>query len=219
MMEGAVFDVDGTLLDSIYIWENIAEGYLLDLGIQPKPDLQEVFKTLSLEEAANYYRDEYGVPFSVEEIMADVNRKIEKGYFEEVSLKPHVREFLDYLKAQNVHMALATATDDYLVKAALERCGILEYFEAIYTCTMVNSGKSRPDVYRAALEAIGTEKAKTVVFEDVLYTVETAKKDGFLTCAVQDDHEPRQAEMAALADFYLTDYGDIEGFSAFARAI
>lgn len=219
MIKGAIFDVDGTLLDSLYIWENIAADYLLELGIQPKPNLQEVFKTLSLEEAANYYREEYGVPFAVEKIMADINRKIEKSYFEDAPAKPHVKGFLDYLKAQGVKLAIATATDDYLVKAALERCGILDYFEAIYTCTMVKSGKSKPDVYCAALEAIGTEKAKTMVFEDVLYTVETAKKDGFLTCAVQDSHEKRQKEIAELADFYLTDYSDIERFSAFASSI
>ena len=219
MLQGAIFDVDGTLLDSMYIWDNLAANYLLKLGITPKPNIQDVFKTLSLEEAAIYYQTEYGVPYSKEEIMTSINQDIETAYFEEACLKPHVPEFLEALKQNGVKLALATATDDYLVKAALERGGVLHYFDALYTCTMVGSGKSRPDVYRAACAAIGTPKDKTMVFEDVLYTVQTAKADGFLTCAVRDSHEKRQAQMQALADFYLDDYTKIQEFSAFCKTI
>ncbi len=219
MLKGAIFDFDGTLFDSMFIWDTIGENYLRSIGYEPKENLNEVFKTFSLYQAACYYQSEYGVILSVDEIMNGVNSMVEKYYREDVMPKSGVMDFLEYLRQNSVKMCIATATDDYLVKATLERCQMSGYFSKIFTCTSVCSGKDNPKIYREALAYLGTEKSKTVVFEDAVYALKTAKKDGFITAAVYDRYEKNQKEIKALSDFYITDYSKNESFRKFASAV
>lgn len=207
-MTGAIFDVDGTLLDSMFIWNTIGEDYLRSLGYTPKENLAETFKTFSLEQAAAYYQSEYGVPLSTPEIVAGVNGMVEHFYMQDVKAKPGVRAFLQELKMRDVKMCIATATDAYLVEAALERCGILHYFSKIFTCADVGRSKNEPDIYRRAQEHLGTPKAQTAVVEDAFHAARTAKKDGFPVIAVYDASEPQQRELQSLAEVYLTGFED-----------
>lgn len=212
MIKGAIFDLDGTLLDSMWIWDNIGEVYLRSIGYEPKENLTEAFRAFSLYQAACYYKIEYGVTLSVDEIMNGINSMVERYYENDVALKPGADEFLKRLQNSGVKMCIATATDKYLVEAALRRCQADGYFSEIFTCTSVGHGKDEPDIYRAALKHLGTDKSDTVVFEDSLFALRTAKADGFLTVAVADCHEKNQAALKALADCYITDYSDTEQF-------
>ena len=115
-------------------------------------------------------------------------------------------------------LVIATATDDFLVEAALRRCGVMEYFSGLITCTHVNQGKDRPHVYRAAMECIGTNRENTLVFEDSLKALRTAREDGFLTVGVYDRYERDQAGLRAMADYYISDYSHCEEFWKFALA-
>ncbi len=206
MIKGAIFDVDGTLLDSMHIWDSIGEDYLRSLGYEPREKLNEKFKTMSLSQAAAYYRSEYGVALSVERICAEVNGRIENFYRNEASLKPGAAEFLKRLVQKDIKLAIATATDDYLVEAALRRCGVLGLFSGLFTCAMTGRGKTEPDIYRAAAARLGTRPRETLVFEDALYALKTARADGFPTAAVYDPHEPGQKELRELADYYIEDF-------------
>lgn len=219
MMEGAIFDVDGTLLDSMSIWDTIGEDYLRSIGFEPRERLNETFQTMSLYQAAVYYRNEYHVTLTVDEIMSGINRMLETYYRDEVLAKPGVKEFLQKLKENGVKMCIATATDEYMVKAALKRCGISEYFSAIFTCTSVGHGKDEPEIYRAACKHLQTKKQKTVVFEDALHAVMTSVKDGFVTAAVYDEHENRKEEMKKITDCYISDYREINDFWKFAESL
>ena len=218
MIKGVIFDVDGTLLDSMGVWDTIGEDYLRSLGYEPREKLNEKFRTMSIREAAEYYISEYGVPLTVEEICCQVNGWIERFYREEAWMKPGAADFVKRLYDAGVKLVIATATDDFLVEAALRRCGVMEYFSGLVTCTHVNQGKDRPDVYRAAMEHIGTSRENTLVFEDSLKALRTAWNDGFLTVGVCDRFEKDQAGLAALADFYLKSYTDCEEFWKFALA-
>lgn len=218
-LKGAIFDADGTLLDSMFIWDTIGEDYLRSIGYCPKENLNETFKNMSLYQAACYYRTEYGVSLSEEEIMNGVNSRIEHAYRYEVPLKPGVSDFIRKLSDSGVKMCIATATDKPFVKAALNRCGVGNCFSEIFTCTCVGHGKDEPLIYRKALTHLGTSQMDTLVFEDAFYAIKTAKKDGFLTAAVYDIHEKNQEEIAALADFYLNDFSDLESFWKFALAL
>ena len=217
-IRGAIFDVDGTLLDSMFIWDTIGETYLRSIGYEPREKLNEVFKNMSLFQAARYYRTEYGVTLSIDEIMNGVNAMLERYYRFEVSLKPGVAELLAQLQASGVKLCIATATDRYLVEAALERCGVLSCFGEIFTCNEVGHGKDEPDIFEAALRFLGTRREETLVFDDALYAVRTAKEAGFLVAAVYDSHERSQAEVRARSDLYLEDLTQLVELQKFLSA-
>ena len=208
MIKGAIFDLDGTLLDSMFIWDTIGEEYLRSLGKEPHEDLKETFMTLTLEEAAEYYREHYGVTLSVGEIVDGVNSMVEETYRTKVTLKPGIAEYLAWLKENGVRMCVATVTDRYLVEETLERLGVRHYFLEIFTCAEVGFGKDKPIIYQKALEHLGTAKDETYVFEDMLFALNTAKTDGFPTVGVYDRHEAHQDELKELGDYYIFDFTD-----------
>ena len=208
MIKGAIFDLDGTLLDSMFIWDTIGEEYLRSLGKEPHEDLKETFMTLTLEEAAEYYREHYGVTLSVKEIVDGVNAMVEQTYRTKVTLKPGISEYLAWLKENGVRMCVATVTDRYLVEETLERLGVRHYFSEIFTCAEVGFGKDKPIIYQKALEHLGTEKSDTYVFEDLPFALNTAKTDGFPTVGVYDRHEAHQDELKELADYYIFVFTD-----------
>ncbi len=203
MIRGAIFDLDGTLLDSMSLWDTMGERYLRSLGYTPRPGLNEAFRTFTLEEAAAYYRSEYGVALSDGEIIDGVNALAARYYRTESVLKPGVRGFLDRLRARGVKLCVATLTDEEPAKAALAHCGILDDFAAVLTCTQVGASKREPTIYREARRLLGTEKRETFVFEDSYYALATARRDGFRTAAIFDPHEPWQDKLRAVADCYL----------------
>ena len=208
MIKGAIFDLDGTLLDSMFIWDTIGEEYLRSLGKEPHEDLKETFMTLTLEEAAEYYREHYGVTLSVKEIVDGVNAMVEQTYRTKVTLKPGISEYLAWLKENGVRMCVGTVTDRYLVEETLERLGVRHYFSEIFTCAEVGFGKDKPIIYQKALEHLGTEKSDTYVFEDLPFALNTAKTDGFPTVGIYDRHEAHQDELKELADYYIFVFTD-----------
>ena len=214
-MRGAIFDVDGTLLDSMSIWDSIGETYLRSIGYEPRENLNETFKNMSLHQAARYYQTEYGVTLNVSEIIAGVNAMLERYYRFEAPLKPGAAELLGWLREKGVKLCVATATDRYLVEAALERCGVLPCFGAIFTCNEVGCGKDEPRIFEEALRFLETERAETVVFDDVLYAIRTAKKAGFPVAAVYDSHEKAQTQVRALADVYLNELTQLDKLRKF----
>lgn len=208
MIRGAIFDVDGTLLDSLSIWDTVAEDYLRSLGIEPRENLAETFKTFSLEQSAEYCRSVYGVKQSVKEIMDGIDAMMETFYRQTAPLKPGAAEFLRALAQNGVKMAVATATDRHLIEAALTRCGVRAYFLDMFTCTSVGKSKNEPDIYRAAREALGTKKEDTWVFEDAYHAAKTAADDGFPVAALFDASEDEQDALKKTAKLYLRSFED-----------
>ena len=207
MIKGAIFDLDGTLIDSMFIWDTLGEDYLKLLGIEPKENLAEVFKTFTLTQAAEYYRSNYGIKLSIKEIVEGINNMVAEIYRTKVVLKPGISDFLKRLQSLGVKMCVATVTDRPIVEDVLKRLKIYEYFSEIFTCAEVGCNKETPEIYRQALKHLETEKTETIVFEDVLHALKTAKDDGFKVAAVYDSHEPMQKEMKEFSDYYITDFG------------
>lgn len=219
MLKGAIFDFDGTLFDSMFIWNTAGETYLRSIGIEPREDLRKVLKTMSLLQSATYIREKYAVELTLEEIMDGINRTVENFYFHTVQPKEGVATFLEQMKKQGVKICLATATDRYQVEAALKRCCMEHFFSEIFTCTDVGHGKDEPVIFRKAMDYLGTTRANTVVFEDAYHAAKTAKADGFVTVAVYDSHEEKQKELQALSDFYFENYTETDTFWKFAYGI
>lgn len=211
MIRGAIFDLDGTLLDSMSLWDTIGEEYLRSLGKEPKEDLKETFKTFTLEQSASYYRERYGVALTVEQIVKGINQRIESYYLDTVPLKQGVEGFLRELKRRGIKMCVATVTNRRLAEGALKRLGVGEYFSQVFTCRP-GHGKEEPAIYREALGHLGTEKGETIVLEDTLHALRTAKLDGFPAVGVYDVHEDRPEELKEWADCYIEDYDHAQEF-------
>ena len=216
MLKAAIFDFDGTLFDSNYVWITAGERFFESIGVIPKSNLQQEIRTMSLYQSACYIRKEYKLSLSVEEIMEGINQTVEKAYLHEVQPKSDVVSFLRALKTAGIRMCIATATDRYQIEAALKRCDMLYFFDGIFTCSEVGHGKDEPVIFCKALEFLGTDRSDTVIFEDALHAVQTAKADGFLTVGIFDPHIQEQEQLQALCDCYLTDFVQSECFWKFA---
>ena len=203
-LSGAIFDMDGTLIDSLIFWDILWEEFSRRYGyFRPDPEADRTIRTISMKNAMYYIHDRFGLGHDGEELYRLANGMLEAFYEQQVELKPGVMEFLTRCRALGVKMCVATATDRYLVDAALTRCGVRQYFSEIFTCTEVGSGKDEPEIFRRALAFLGENRQNTVIFEDALYAVKTAKADGFFVCAVYDPHERNADTLRALADMYV----------------
>ena len=214
----AIFDFDGTLFDSMFIWDSVGEIYLRSLGKEPKPSMREDVRALSLYQSACYFQREYDLSLSAEQIITGINQTIEHFYIHEVLPKPGVVDFLERMKKAEIQMCIATASDRYQIEAALSRCGMEHYFDAIFTCSEVGHGKDEPVIFQKAMEHFGADRSSTVVFEDAIHAVQTAKKDGFSVVAVFDSSEKRQTAIRDLSDCYIADFKHTEEFWKFASA-
>ena len=203
-IRGAIFDADGTLLDSMGIWDTLGEDYLRTKGKIPRENLRETFRDMSLLQAACYYRENYALTESPEKIVEELNAMIASFYEKEAPLKEGAAAFLEELCQRNIKMCIATATDHSLIRAALQRCGVLHYFTFILTCGQAGAGKDTPAIYEEALALLGTGKEETFVFEDALYALKTAKTAGFPTVGVKDPSSAvQEREIIKQADYYL----------------
>lgn len=214
-MQGAIFDIDGTLLDSMSMWDHAGEWYLERLSRKAEPGLGRILLPMSMEQAAGYMRQRYCLEQTEAEIVSGVEETVSRYYREEVLPKTGVKDFLTQLRNHGFVMVAATSSSRKEVEAALSRCGLMPFFKRVFTCTEIGAGKDRPDIYYAALSCLETEKMRTWVFEDALHAAETAKKAGFPVAGVYDEASEReQEELKCVSDYYLKDFKD---FSAFYR--
>ncbi|MDE7307992.1 MAG: HAD family phosphatase [Lachnospiraceae bacterium] len=209
--KAVIFDVDGTLLDSMYVWKNAGEKYLDSLDIEAEPDLGDRLFAMSLEGAADYIRENYHLNKSREAIIAQVIQLVETEYFYNIPLKSGAERFLKLLKENNIPMAVATSSDRRVVEAAFKRLGIFDYFGRIFTCSETGAGKDKPDIYYRAAEYLGYPPEKIWVFEDALHAAQTAKNAGFHVTGIYDSSCAEQEKLKKLADIYIEEFSGNNG--------
>ncbi|MBQ4121238.1 MAG: HAD family phosphatase [Clostridia bacterium] len=210
-IKGIIFDLDGTLLLSMHVWDTIGSTYLRSLGIDPDPDTDDIIKVSTLEEAADYFCRRYALSVTPEEIRRAVNDELTYQYHQVLLPKEGVMAMLESFKKAGVKMFAATATDRHLIEPCLKRCGIYDYLEGMLTCTEVGEGKNKPTIYRLATEKLGIPKENIAVFEDALYAARTAKGDGYFLVGIYDDSMKNyQDKIKALADLYVPDYLSVD---------
>ena len=207
----AIFDLDGTVLDSLPIWDNLGVDMLRSQGYDPDPALGKQLKIMTMTDGAQLCKDLFHMPQSIEEIAALVEDQAKLAYNTVIGPKPGAENFLKRLKEAGIPMYIATNTRRDLVEDGLRRNGLLEFFDGIVTCPEVGQGKKEgPAVYEAALRLLGGTKEDTVVFEDALHPIRTAKKAGFRIAAVYDaSSEGEHEEIKALSDYYFYHYDEI----------
>lgn len=209
MIKGAIFDIDGVLLDSMGIWDDLGARYLRSLDKIPEEGLNKILFSMSMEQGAEYLNEHYGLNKSVKETVDGIGKMLEDYYFYEVLLKPGAKEILEFLKSKNIKMAAATSSPRTHIEKALSRNGLLGYIDKIYTTSEVGVSKHSPDIYYLAADFLKTKSEETLVFEDSLYALKTAKEAGFVTVGVFDEKgESNQAELENQADLYLKKLDD-----------
>lgn len=204
-IEGAIFDLDGVILDSMAYWENIGSDYLSGLGYEPRENLTQVLAPMSLDQSAIFFQKEYGLMKDKEEIIDDIKKMIWDNYAYHIPLKDGIEDLLKLLANNNVKMCIATASNKELTLKALQRCNIRKYFLEIFTCEDIGYGKDRPNIYNTALDFLCTKKEYTPIFEDSLHAILTAKKAGFITIGVFDKWEKNQDKIKNKSDYYIKD--------------
>ena len=203
-LKAVVFDMDGTIMDSMPFWNSIGAWYLRSLGIEPTEDLGKKFIGMSLEDAEVYLKENYNLPHSVDEIGKGILEQTDIFYENHVELKEGMMEFLLKLKERNIPTAIATVTDKPLALKALKRTGIEDLIGGVVSTQEVGVSKHKPDVFLKACEFTNTKPSETLVIEDTLKSIVTANEAGFKTAAVYDEAaKDSQGEMMAIADFYL----------------
>ena len=209
-IKGIIFDFDGTLFDSMSIWESAGVDYLAGLGLKAEEDLSQKIKPLSLKQAAQYLQKQYALNLSVEQIMNGINKTVEDFYFQKALPKENVVAFLDYCQSKGIQMCIATATDRYQIEAALKRCDLEHYFKAIFTCSEVGHSKKEPHIYECARKHLKTDKADTAAFEDAYHAAKTAKAANFYVVGVYDLYERHAKELKETADVYISNFSEAE---------
>lgn len=184
----AVFDMDGTLVDSMGYWKSLSCEFLETRGISPVPeDILERIKPMTLSESVSLFIREFSLTDTFEEIGARMYELMERHYREDVLLKEGVHEYLDSLARDGVQMCVASATPEPLIRLCLERLGILDMFSFILSCETVGAGKDKPDIYLEVAGRLGCRPEEAAVFEDALYAARTAKHAGFYVVGVYDE--------------------------------
>lgn len=202
--KGAIFDMDGTLTDSMYIWDTAGETYLRNQGKIPAPNLREQLRPLSLAQAAKLFQEQYGITDSVDEILKGFDEVVENEYRHHVTLKPGALKLLEHFKKQGLEMTVATSSPRSIVLMVLRRLEILPYFSHVVTCGDVGFGKDHPAVYHRAAKLMGSDPSNTLVFEDALHAVTTAAKAGYFVVGVYDESEGiNEEQIIPLCGLYL----------------
>jgi HAD superfamily hydrolase (TIGR01509 family) len=205
-----IFDLDGTLLDSMGAWRDLGKDYLLQKGINPPDNLNEIIAAMSMLESAAYFQEAFKIELSAEEIIKEVKMLIEYKYRHEFELKPYVKEYLEKLENENTVMCIATATPLKLAKAALERNDIIKYFSFIISCDEVGVGKNNPDIFILAANKLNAKPSEIAVYEDADFALITAKEEGFYTIGVYDDYfKNERKDIELISDIYIESFKEL----------
>lgn len=202
-----IFDMDGTLVDSMPIWKSLGKDYLEARGHRPTQAQLAAMGPMTMLEGAAFLMETFGVAGPPERIIEEMHAVMEGHYRTDIPLKPGVRDYLDRLNGAGARLCVATATAEPLARACLERLGVEDCFDFILSCETVGAGKTRPDVYLEAARRLGSAPGETAVFEDALYAARTAKKAGFYTVGVPEAAYAQDwPALAALADETILDW-------------
>ena len=211
MIKGVIFDLDCTLLGSMTVWSSIDREFLIENGISdPPPEVSDVVKKMTVDESSQYFIDRFGLSCTKEYVIWRIEDMVRQRYEEQIPLKPHAVEVLDFLDKSGIPYGIATATYKGLAEAALKRCGVYDRFRFLLTDVEYPAGKNFPDIFIGGAERFGAAPAETLVIEDSLHCIETAKAAGFTACAVYDSvAEADSPRIKDISDYYVNSLDEI----------
>ena len=208
--KAVIFDLDGTLVDSMWMWRKIDEEYLGRFSVPLPENLQREIEGMSFSETAQYFKEHFPIPDSIDVIKRDWNEMAWEKYEKQVPLKPGARSFLKQLREQGISLGIATSNSRELVEMVTRVHGIRDYFSAVITGCDVGKGKPNPEIYLKAAEEMAVEPADCLVFEDIVQGILAGKNAGMRVCAVEDEYSMLQKEQKQeLADYYIRTYEEL----------
>ena len=214
--KGAIFDMDGTIIDSLMfwdsLWKSIGETYMNDASFKPSDEVNKKVRTMIYTDAMAYFKECYNIPESTENFVRFTSEGLNDFYKNTAKAKDGAKELLNHLKKQNVTLCLASASAMPQVKYVLQYHGLLEYFDFVLSCADIGVGKERPDIYLLAKDRMGFAPGEICVFEDSYVALETAKNAGFQTVGVFDQYSPGQERLKNAADVYLDKTKTLKSF-------
>lgn len=206
-IEAVIFDLDGSLVDSMWMWRTIDIEYLGRFGISLPEDLQSKIEGMSFNETAIYFKENFHIPDSLDRIKDDWNRMAWDKYANEVPLKPGIPEFLEDCRTNGIKLGIATSNSRELVENIALVHGLKDYFSCIMTGCDVGKGKPAPDIYLAVARELGVNPERCLVFEDIIPGIQSGLSAGMRVCAVDDEYSVHQREeKRGLANYYIEDY-------------
>lgn len=209
-LDGFIFDLDGTLLDSLWVWHEVDCTFLMRRGLPVTPDYAQAIAHMGFFDAARYTINRFHLNETPEQLTTEWYALARTAYRDRVKLKPHAETFLRQLRAQGKHLAAATSSELDLIMPCLERLGIVNLFENITTVSEVKHDKSEPDIYLLAAERLGLSPSQCTVFEDILCGIQSAKKAGFFTVAVEEAASiSDQEEIVKTTACYIHSYSEL----------
>lgn len=211
-IEAVIFDLDGTLVDSMWLWETLDIEYLNKFGHTLPETLQKEIEGMSFTETALFFKEKFNIPDDVEDIKKEWNDMAEVYYRERVFLKENAEDFLRYLQGRGMKLGIGTSNSKELVQTVLTKQRVEKYFQSIRTGCEVERGKPHPDVYLKVAEDLKVDPENCLVFEDVIMGVKAGKRAGMKVCAIYDDFSKMQMkEIKSLADYYIHSYHELMG--------
>ncbi len=209
-MKAAIFDADGTLIDSMHVWDGIGERYLKSLGIEPETDIDKIISDMSFADSCAYMIKTYGIEKSVPRMIKEISEMVADKYRFEIPLKTGVLKYLKKLSAENVKICVLTASERGYITECFERLGIIQFISFIMTCSEEGLDKNSPKIFHRAADRLGVNGQEITVFEDSLNAIASAKKGGYKVCAVYDDSaEKYKSEISKISDMYIRDFGEL----------
>lgn len=208
-IKAAIFDMDGTLVDSLMVWDvlwsRFGSLFIKDEKFRPSEEDDKKVRTLKLNDAMDLIHKNYGFGKSGSELLKIANEMMIEFYSTDVKLKKGVKEFLENLKANGIKMCIASATAMELIEVAMNHCGLKQYFDKVISCADVGKGKDEPDVFLAAANFLGEKIEEIWLFEDSLVAIETARKIGMKTVGIYDKYNFGHERMKEISDLYVDD--------------
>ena len=210
MIEAVIFDLDGSMVDSMWMWRAIDIEYLGRFGITLPENLQACIEGMSFSETAVYFKERFDLPDDLDTIKADWNRMAWDKYTYEVSVKDGVTELLEYCMNHGIKVGIATSNSRELVENVVKARHLDQYFDCIMTGCDVAKGKPAPDIYLAVARELGVSPENCLVFEDIIPGIQAGKAAGMRVCAVYDKYSEHQdAEKRTLADYYTYHFKEL----------